>query len=206
MPSFQVHMTPLSSFSTNTCHLDWWKLPLSLILIKICPAGPEDMGKEGDECFLTEMVSPFFLKELVIKFFLKKPALGPNILINYGSVLSLLFLGKVVEKVVATPSSPGWHGLCRPISVRLLAAGEDWFGSPWIYVRNVIRGEQLSWTFWQHSVPETMVSCWIALLGVGGTVLQQFWSFLSVHTQKVVGGSSAWYHLFGLWHPQYLDM
>ncbi|KAF7242518.1 LINE-1 retrotransposable element ORF2 protein [Varanus komodoensis] len=144
-------------------------------------------------------------KEAVVRLVLKKASLDPEMATNYRPVANILFLGKVLERVVAgqlqalldetnylDPFQTGFRPGYGTESA-LVALYDD-------LCREKDRGSVSLLVLLDHSVAFDTIDHGILLdrlagLGVGGTALQWFRSYLNGRFQKVVlggYGSAPW--------------
>ncbi|XP_070582622.1 LOW QUALITY PROTEIN: uncharacterized protein [Erythrolamprus reginae] len=141
---------------------------------------------------------PPLYKEAVVRPLLKKPSLDPAVLNNYRPVSNLPFMGKVVEKVVALqlqrsldeadylgPQQSGF----RPgysTETALVALMDDLWRARDRGLSSVLVLLDLSAAF--DTIDHGILLRRLEGLGVGGTVLQWFSSYLSGRSQSVLVG------------------
>uniref|UniRef100_A0A8C6XD58 Reverse transcriptase domain-containing protein n=1 Tax=Naja naja TaxID=35670 RepID=A0A8C6XD58_NAJNA len=146
---------------------------------------------------LSEGVFPAALKEAVVRPLLKKPALDPTILNNYRPVSNLRFLAKVVESVVVqqlplfleeTDYLDLYQSGFRPghsTETALVALVDDLWRA-WDRVFLCPGPLDLSAAF--NTIDHGILLRRLRGLGVGGTVLRWFSSYLSDRSQSVLTG------------------
>ncbi|KAF7250970.1 Interleukin-1 receptor accessory protein-like 1, partial [Varanus komodoensis] len=182
-------------------------------LLDPCPSWLINNSKHGIGTWILEVVNaslregwvPAPLKEAVIRPVLKKASLDPEMATNYRPVANILFLGKVLEGVMVgqlqalldesdylDPFQSGFRPGYGTESA-LVALYDD-------LCREKDRGSasllvllDLSVAF--DTIDHSILLDRLAGLGVGGTALQWFRSYLNDHFQKVVlgdYGSAPW--------------
>nr|XP_060618433.1 uncharacterized protein LOC132767443 [Anolis sagrei ordinatus] len=182
----------LGGMRPTTCILD----PCPSWLLKEARGGLAEWVKVVVNASLREGKIPASLKQAIIKPLLKKPSLDPTKFDNYRPVSNLPFLGKVLERVVAsTPGildvekgrnlDPAQSGF-RPghgTETALVALVDD--------LRRELDRGSVSWVLLDLSATFDTVDHGILLgrlagMGLGGTVLQWLRSFLEGRSQKVL--------------------
>ena len=186
----------LCSVRPASCPLD----PCPAWLIRSAREGLAEWTGRVVNSSLREGVLPPALKQAIVRPLLKKPSLDPTNLNNFRPVSNIPFLGKVIERVVATQLQrvleeadyldPFQSGF-RPgfgTETALVALVDD-------LRRGMDRGSasllvllDLSAAF--DTIDHGVLLGRLAELGLGGTVLQWFRSFLADRSQKVVLGDA----------------
>ncbi|KAF7237949.1 RNA-directed DNA polymerase from mobile element jockey [Varanus komodoensis] len=182
-------------------------------LLDLCPFWLLNKAKHGTGAWILEVVNaslrdswaPAFLKEVVVWPVLKKASLDPEMATNYRPMANILFLGKVLEWVVAgqlqalldkTDYLDPFQSSFRPgygTESALVGLYDD-------LCRERDRGSASLLVLLDLSVAFDTINHGILLdrlagLGVGGTALQWFLSYLNGRFQKVVlgdYGSAQW--------------
>ncbi|KAF7249282.1 Peroxisome proliferator-activated receptor gamma coactivator 1-beta [Varanus komodoensis] len=182
-------------------------------LLDPCPSWLINNSKHGIGTWILEVVNsslregrvPAPLKEAVIRPVLKKASLDPEMATNYRTMANIPFLGKVLERVVAgqlqalldeTDYLDPFQSGFRPgysTESALVALYDD-------LCREKDRGSTSLLVFLDLSAAFDTIDHGILLdrlagLGVGGTALQWFRSYLNGRFQKVVLGdhvSTSW--------------
>ncbi|XP_062992110.1 uncharacterized protein LOC134404983, partial [Elgaria multicarinata webbii] len=184
----------LGQVRSTTCMLD----PCPSWLITSNKEGIAGWVQEVVNASLREGVVPASLKEAVIRPLLKKPNLDPEDVNNYRPVANIPFLGKVLERVVAgqlqallneTDYLDPFQSGFRPgfgTETALVALWDD-------LCRERDRGSATLLVLLDLSAAFDTIDHGILLdrlseLGVGGTALQWFRSYLDGRFQKVVLG------------------
>ncbi|KAF7249630.1 putative RNA-directed DNA polymerase from transposon BS [Varanus komodoensis] len=182
-------------------------------LLDPCPSWLINNAKHGIGTWILEVVNaslregrvPAPLKEVVVRPVLKKVSLDPEMATNYRPVANILFLGKVLERVVAgqlqapldeTDYLDSFQSGFRPrygTESAFVALYDD-------LCRERDRGSasllvllDLSAAF--DTIDHGILLDRLAGLGVGGTALQWFHSYLNGRFQKVMlgdYGSAPW--------------
>ncbi|XP_070800926.1 uncharacterized protein, partial [Pituophis catenifer annectens] len=142
--------------------------------------------------------------EAVVRPLLKKPSLDPAVLVNYSPVSNLRFVAKAVESVVAQQLpqyldesaylDPYQSGF-RPgysTETALVALVDDLWRARDRGCSSVLVLLDLSAAF--DTIDHGIMLHRLEELGVGGTVLQWFSSFLSDRSQSIIRGFGVKYH------------
>ncbi|KAK9396605.1 RNA-directed DNA polymerase from mobile element jockey-like [Crotalus adamanteus] len=175
-------------------------------LLDPCPSWLVSASREVTRGWLQAIINaslmegsfPQPLKEAVVRPLLKKPSLDPAVLKNFRPVSNLPFVGKVVEKVVASQLlrsldetnylDPFQSGF-RPgysTETALVALTDDLWRARDRGYSSILVLLDLSAAF--DTIDHGILLRRLGEVGVGGTVLRWFSSYLSDRLQSVLAG------------------
>lgn len=186
----------VASMASKSCDLD--PMQTSLVKKAIQPLGPVITGIVNKS--LTSGVFPSCYKEARVTPLIKKPSLDPEILKNYRPVSNLNFVSKVIEKVVASELDTYLkdNNLLEPCQsayrkghsteTALVRVQNDIIHA--VGQRKAVLLVLLDLSAAFDTVSHPLLLNTLQELGIGGTMLQWFTSYLADREQRIQIGAT----------------